>query len=291
GYGQLNFMQKVRFRPATGWDLQYALHYSATTAYDRYDRHIRLRQGLPRSGEWSYGPQRWMLNQVTVTREAQQGLFDHMTGRLAYQRFEESRYDRDFQDTERRGRIEQVNAWSANLDFAKMGRAGWQLYYGLESVLNEVTSTGVNTDIATGVITDGPSRYPQADWLSAGVYAQVQKRFQPRWLVQAGARYSPFGIDAEFDTSFYPFPFTEARLRAGAVSGSLGATYPPSADWTLRINLSTGYRAPNVDDMGKVFDSEPGNVLVPNPALTAEYAYNAEAGAAWQVSRALSLDA
>jgi hemoglobin/transferrin/lactoferrin receptor protein len=31
-----------------------------------------------------------------------------------------------------------------------------------------------------------------------------------------------------------------------------------------------------VDDAGKVFDSEPGYVIVPNPDLKAEYAYNAE---------------
>jgi hemoglobin/transferrin/lactoferrin receptor protein len=46
------------------------------------------------------------------------------------------------------------------------------------------------------------------------------------------------------------------------------------------VNLSTGFRAPNVDDSGKVFDSEPGTVIVPNPDLRPEYAYNVEAGIA-----------
>jgi hemoglobin/transferrin/lactoferrin receptor protein len=44
----------------------------------------------------------------------------------------------------------------------------------------------------------------------------------------------------------------------------------------LSTNLSTGFRSPNVDDLGKVFDSAPGYVIVPNPDLEAEYAYNAE---------------
>ncbi|MBT8295220.1 MAG: TonB-dependent receptor, partial [Gramella sp.] len=39
------------------------------------------------------------------------------------------------------------------------------------------------------------------------------------------------------------------------------------------------FRAPNVDDIGKIFDSEPGSVIVPNPNLKSEYAYNAELGA------------
>jgi len=39
---------------------------------------------------------------------------------------------------------------------------------------------------------------------------------------------------------------------------------------------STGFRAPNIDDMGKVFDSQPGAVIVHNPDLKPEYTYNAE---------------
>jgi hemoglobin/transferrin/lactoferrin receptor protein len=57
----------------------------------------------------------------------------------------------------------------------------------------------------------------------------------------------------------------------------LGWVYTPAPDWTVHLNASTGFRAPNVDDIGKVFDSEPGAVMVPNPDLEAEYAYNLEA--------------
>lgn len=46
--------------------------------------------------------------------------------------------------------------------------------------------------------------------------------------------------------------------------------------WNL--NTSTAFRAPNIDDIGKVFDSEPGSVIVPNNNLKAEYAYGAELG-------------
>jgi len=44
------------------------------------------------------------------------------------------------------------------------------------------------------------------------------------------------------------------------------------------MNLSSGFRAPNVDDMGKIFDSEPGAVVIPNPDLKPEYAWNGELG-------------
>lgn len=60
------------------------------------------------------------------------------------------------------------------------------------------------------------------------------------------------------------------------MTGSIGAVYRLSDSWVIGANLATAFRSPNVDDMGKVFDSEPGAVVVPNPDLDAEYAYNAD---------------
>jgi len=68
------------------------------------------------------------------------------------------------------------------------------------------------------------------------------------------------------------------ELNTGALSGSLGLVYRPSEKWQINTNLSSGFRAPNVDDIAKVFDSEPGNVLVPNENLNPEYAYNVDFG-------------
>ena len=46
----------------------------------------------------------------------------------------------------------------------------------------------------------------------------------------------------------------------------------------INLNLSSGFRAPNLDDIAKVFDSEPGGVVVPNEDLKPEYAYNLDLG-------------
>lgn len=49
-------------------------------------------------------------------------------------------------------------------------------------------------------------------------------------------------------------------------------------DLKITFNGSTGFRSPNIDDVGKVFESEPGSVVVPNLDLEPEYAYNVELG-------------
>ena len=275
-YSQINMMQKLRFKPNENWDFNYGFHYSTTTDYSRYDRLVRYRDGRPRSAEWYYGPQKWLMNNLSIAHARNTGLYDLATLRMAYQFFEESRIDRDLNDTERRRRLEEVRAYSANLDFFKALGTKQKLFYGLEVVYNDVSSLGTDEDISTGIAVPGPARYPRAGWASYAACVTYQYNISEKFLIQAGARYNQFALNATFDTTFFPFPYTKADINNGALTGSLGFVYDPTESWSLSANVSTGFRSPNVDDAGKVFDSEPGAVMVPNPNLNAEYAYNAE---------------
>jgi hemoglobin/transferrin/lactoferrin receptor protein len=280
GYSQTNLMDKIHFKPNEKWDFSYGFHYSATSNIDRYDRLIRFKGGLPASAEWYYGPQIWVMNNFNVGHTNRVGLYDEMTIRLAHQYFQESRIDRDFADTEKRTRLEKVNAFSVNIDLYKSPADKHKLFYGLEAVYDDVFSSGKDQDIVTGISGPGPSRYPKSKWSSLAAYLTWHYNITGKFMFQAGARYNQFILNARFDTTFYPFPFTTANINNGALTGSLGFVINPTKRWSLSANFSTGFRSPNVDDIGKVFDSEPGSVVVPNPFLGAEYAWNAEAGIA-----------
>lgn len=290
GYSQINMMQKIQFNPNEHWDFQYGLHYSETSEYSRYDRHIRYRKGLPRYGEWYYGPQKWLMNNASVTHSRSNRIYDQMTLRTAYQYFEESRIDRDINNKNRHLRIEKVNAYSVNLDFNKSIGLKNKLYYGLEFVHNKVMSSGIDEDISTGIKITGPSRYPQAKWNSFAAYLNDQYKITDKILIQGGLRYNQYQLNADFDTSFYAFPFTKANIDQGALTGSLGMVFRPTEKWVFSVNASTGFRSPNVDDAGKVFDSSPGRVIIPNPDLKAEYAYNGEIGVAKVFGEILKID-
>lgn len=290
GYSQINMMQKIRFKPNEKWDFQYGFHFSETSEYARYDRHIRYKNGLPRYGEWDYGPQIWRMNHLTISHNQGNVLYDQMSLRLARQYFEESRFDRDINQNERHIRQDEVLAHSLNLDFNKALGARNRLFYGVELVHNKVTSSGIDANIATGLEVEGPSRYPQSTWASYGVYCSNQFLISDKFSLQSGARYNHFNLDANFDTRFYPFPFTEARLNNGALTGSLGLVYRPTREWVLSVNGGTAIRSPNVDDVGKVFDSEPGAVVIPNPNLKAEYAWSGDLGIARIFGKYLKVD-
>lgn len=290
GYNQINLMQKVRFKPNKNWDMTYAFHFSETSDYSRYDRLLRTRNGLPRYAEWNYGPQTWVMNHLTVSNTASKPLYDDFTIRLALQYFEESRMDRALNRADRTVNLERVNAVSANFDLVKKIGLSQKLFYGLETVYDDVKSFGKIENVITGNTLSGPARYPLSEWISYAAYATFQKDWTEKFSTQVGARYNRYVINAQFDTTFYPFPFTTAEVRNSAVTGSLGAVYTPTEKWSITANLSTGFRAPNVDDIGKVFDSEPGSVVVPNPSLSSEYAYNAELDIARVFGNFLKLD-
>lgn len=292
GYNQLNFMQKIGYRPNEQWEIDYGFHYSKSSDVPRYDRLTRTKNDLPRSAEWYYGPQIWMMNNISVLRRAETKLFDEVNLRLAHQYFEESRIDRDFNSVTRSERTEQVNAFSVNLDFAKTPNEISSFYYGFEFVSNDVKSKGLETDIETNQSEQGPARYPNATWMSYGAYLTYQRQLHEKLSLSAGIRASGFDLDSDYSNNqdFYPLPFTSSTLNDGALTGSIGLTYHPSETWSINSQVSTAYRAPNVDDSGKIFDSEPGTVVVPNPNLKAEYAYNVELGIAKVFSEKVKVD-
>jgi hemoglobin/transferrin/lactoferrin receptor protein len=292
GYSQINLMQKISYKPSENWELQYGFHYSITSGYSRYDRLIQTKNGLPRSAEWYYGPQEWMMNNLTISNKRSNILYDRMTIRLAWQLFGESRHDRSYQKTTRYDRVEKVNAYSLNADFIRALGSKHTFFYGLELVWDDVKSTGTDEDIASGDVVTGPSRYPQSTWSSYAAYLSYQFKISEKALLQAGARYNYFMLNADFtnNLAFYPLPFSDVKVNDGALTGNLGFVYNPTAKWSLIANVSTGFRAPNVDDLGKVYDSEPGSVVVPNPGLEPEYAYNAELGVAKVFGDAVKVD-
>ncbi|MGB3007858.1 MAG: TonB-dependent receptor, partial [Chitinophagaceae bacterium] len=285
GYDQLNFLQKIRFRPNEHWDLQYSFAHAKTGDAPRYDRLIQYRNGALRFAEWYYGPMLWNMHNLQILHSKKTSLYDDARLTVAYQDYEESRIDRTRANNNRNRQVELVDAISANWDATKNvgkaslpGRQG-QLFYGLEYVHNKVGSFGERTNISTNAVTPMVSRYPDGSTLStAGIYGSYKVNLHPKISLTTGLRYSFNTLDATFDTTFIKFPYKNAKLRDGAFTGNAGLVFRPAEGWQLNGNISTGYRMPNVDDIGKLFESVPGNITVPNPDLIPEYAWNFELG-------------
>lgn len=291
GYEQYNLMQKFRYAPNANWDLNYGFHYSTTSDVPRYDRLIRYRNETLRSAEWYYGPQTWMMNNFSVENKSDKGFYNNVKLNLAYQFFKESRHDRNFGNSSRTDQTEKVNVYSANLDFLKYLSSRSTLYYGVETLFNKVNSSGKITNITDGTKEEFSSRYPDGStWNSYAAYASYEFRPVERITIQGGLRYNYISSKSEFNSRFYEFPFTEATIETGALTGNIGVNYRPGNSTELRAVFSTGFRAPNIDDIGKIFESEPGSVVIPNPDLEHEYAYNGEIGITQKIGNFAKID-
>jgi len=293
GFSQYYIMQKISLRPSAAWNINYAFHYSSTTDAPRYDR-LYLDSnddGIFDNAEWYYGPQQWMMNRLEIKHATGNWFYNQMRMVAAWQIFEESRHDRKFNNQRLRNQTEHINAYSANIDMDKEISSKTKLFYGAEAVYNKVGSEANRININTHEITPTNTRYPDgAIWQAYGIYANIKHNIHEQLILNGGLRYSYYCVKADFDTSMFPFPFVSARNKNGALNGSLGIVFIPQAGWQIYCNGSSGFHAPNVDDIGKVFDSEPGSVVVPNPDLKPEYAWNAELGTSKIFANLIKLD-
>lgn len=292
-FSQLNLMQKILFQPDKHFELEYAFHYSATSNAPRYDRlYLDANEdGVLDNGQWYYGPQKWMMNRLGLISIKKTKVYDQFRFTVAMQNYEESRHDRKFNTKKLRNQTETVDAYSLNVDLDKKLGEKATLFYGLEGVYNMVGSKANRIHIETLVEEPANTRYPDGStWQSYGAYLNLKYKLHTKWIANIGARYTQYMITADFDTTLFPFPFVHAENSNGALNGSFGIVFNPNSTWQLYLNGSTGFRAPNIDDMGKVFDSQPGTVVVANADLKPEYAYNAEIGTAKVFGPFLKID-
>lgn len=277
GYKQYDLLQKFLFQSSNRISHVVNIQYSNTTNIPRYDRLTDPQGSGLRFAEWYYGPQKRLLTayQLKVT---DLGTFaDAMSATLSYQDIEESRYDRRFNNNNRNERIEQVGVYGLTIDFQKKN-GGHSIRYGVDGQFNTITSIANRYNVATGEITAQSTRYPDGDntMNQLAAYATHTWQMSDHWTLNDGLRLGGSWLHSTFiDKTFFPFPFDEINQSYLTSSGNVGIIYTPTS-WKFSLLTSTGFRAPNIDDLAKVFDSTPGTVIVPNPDLTAEKTVNGD---------------
>ena len=280
GYTQYDILQKFSFKQNEA--ITHKLNFQLSNSGDipRYDRLTLESASKPKFAVWNYGPQKRFLAAYTLDFNKNNTFFDQARVILAYQAIEESRIVRKFNDSWETNNIEKLDIFTINADFFQKIKKH-ELRYGTEAFLNLVNSSAFAKNVATNTIRDTSTRYPDAgsSMRSAAIYATHTWEISDKFILNDGLRFSYVGLNANFtDTTYFPFPFNSINQNNSAFNGNLGFVYLPSKTWRITANTSTGFRAPNVDDLSKVFESVPGSVVVPNPNLKVEYTVNGELG-------------
>lgn len=285
GYKQYDIMQKVLYKPNENIQFTLNAQYSTSSDVPRYDRltDIDAKTGLPSTAEWYYGPQQRLLTILKTELFKKYFMYDNATINLAYQNISEDRIQRKFGNNSKEFREETVDIASMNIDMFKQICPKSKLFYGGEFVYNNVLSNAYAKNIVTDKISKNiSSRYPDngSTYQSLAAYITHNWQLNPKLIFSQGIRFSNVQLNSEYtDTmmKIMKFPFDKKiSQNNSAVNGSLGLVYTPGYDWKLSAITSTGFRAPNVDDLTKVNDSKGKSrlLVVPNPNLKPEYVIN-----------------
>ena len=295
GYSQTNFMQKILYEPNEDLSIDIGIHFSKTGNIPRYDRLIRTNEneGLYYS-EWYYGPQEWLLinSQLTfIPKETK--FYDELKFGSSFQRFSESRNSRRFSDSFLKSREEELDIFSLNLDFFKKISENSNITYGLEMIENKVGSFAKSININDLSETPISTRYPDNSSLnSLGLYVNYKTKIIEDVFFQSGVRYSSTVLKSDLSQNniYYDFIYENTTLENGAFVGGIGLSWVRNIYNNWKFNINTAFRSPNIDDLAKVFDSEPGSVVVPNPDLKPERSFGLEFGGYFRTKNNIELD-
>ncbi|MET2986460.1 TonB-dependent receptor [Aureibaculum conchae] len=290
GYDQTDILQKFFVPLSEKTDLNINFQYSTSSDIPRFDRLTETRDGELRFAEWYYGPQQRFLASAQLEINPEKSWVDNGSITLAYQNIKESRVNRKFGSLDRTIRKENVDVLSINADFSvPLTKAKDRiLSYGAELTHNNVSSNpeGRTLEVSGNQIMGFSdtfavqSRYADggSTYTTSAAYVNYRQDISKKSTLNSGIRFTNAHLTAKWiDETFFTLPDNDITVNNASVSATLGYVFKPTESWQLNSVISTGFRSPNLDDLGKVREKS-GNVTVPNIDLGPEYAYNAELG-------------
>ncbi|MFM1744411.1 MAG: hypothetical protein RLZZ630_348 [Bacteroidota bacterium] len=280
-YSQYDIVQKFAFRPSDNVIHSINVQHSNSSDIPRYDRLTDSSSTIGlRFAEWFYGPQTRWLAAYDIHMRRPGRFFDQLHVMVNYQNITESRHQRTFDDLQRQSRNENVGVWGGGIDLKHVSSAH-VLHAGIDAQYNTLRSTAYSENIETGLRTPLDTRYPDGGNTMGSVSAWLSHtwKINPTTTLTDGFRVGFSKLYAEFrDTTFFNFPEREVRQEMPVYSGSIGLIHIPNNDLKFSMLLGTGFRVPNIDDLAKVFESQPGSVILPNPDLRPEKTVSTELG-------------
>jgi hemoglobin/transferrin/lactoferrin receptor protein len=278
GYKQYDILQKFIYRPK--WYSIFTLNtqYSTSSNISRFDQLNDYKGDELKFAEYYYGPQNRLFISANHDYNRKNLFFNSLQTLIAFQKVKESRHSRRFKNYDKLNQYENLNAYSANLDFIKKLKPGGILHYGFEFVYNKLRSTANFADIFTNELSFAPTRYPNGGSYSQSYafYTDYKRKITQKIIFNGGFRFSYYQYNSVFNEDMFFSPLIKNLVhKNSAPSGSIGLVCNINKSWRVNTSYTSGFRVPNVDDYGKI-RAKKELITMPNPDLNPEYAHNIE---------------
>jgi hemoglobin/transferrin/lactoferrin receptor protein len=288
GYSQVDLFQKFLFKIGDNNLLNLNIQFSESSDIDRFDQLSIPTDDSLKFSEWYYGPQKRLLISPSLRIFPKRKFMDKGVITLGYQKINESRIKRKFNSLNRSHQIEDLTVLSLNGDFDTSFNNGHTLSYGLETTYNHnyskaydrILSVDGNNVVGLGAKTAIPTRYPSdgSSYVSFASYVNWSWNMSEFFTFNVGTRLTFTKLKARWNDIISVNPqLSKVNLNSEALTTTVSMKLRPSNKIQINTVLSSGFRNPNIDDIGKIRENN-GLLVVPNTFLKPEYAYNLDLG-------------
>ena len=288
GYSQVDLFQKFLFRIGDNNLLNLNIQFSESSDIDRFDQLSIPMDDSLKFSEWYYGPQKRLLISPSLRIFPKKKFMDKGVITFGFQKVNESRIKRKFNSLNRSHQIEDLTVLSLNGDFDKSFNNGHTLSYGLETTYNHnyskaydrILSVDGNNVVGLGTKTAIPTRYPSdgSSYASFASYVNWSWNMSEFFTFNVGTRLTFTKLKASWNDVISVNPqLSKVNLNSEALTTTVSMKLRPSNKIQINTVLSSGFRNPNIDDIGKIRENN-GLLVVPNTFLKPEYAYNLDLG-------------
>jgi outer membrane receptor protein involved in Fe transport len=242
------------------------LHYLEQPETPRIDELVPgFGQVEPSSAEFYFAP-----NRRTFAHFQRQSRWRDLDLELdaAWQRIDDDRRTRSAGSTQRRFETNRSDLYG--LTFSASGRTdSWSWIAGADLYYDEVRSARSAVDLDSGVTALLAPRFPDGSTVGqAGVFLSGSHKMGTRHRLNVGVRYTDLHLELPDGTS----------VRPGRASGDLGWITEWRDGLQIVATVGSGFRAPNIADLGTLGE-RPGNRFnIPNPELGSEHATHGDLG-------------
>lgn len=222
-------------------------------------------------------PQKRALSYLQFDIKSENRLLKNLTFNVSYQGTEEGRNSQKNASNVYRVENDQVKTFGSFINVRSEILPNWDASSGIEFYSDKVNSTKQDTDFQNNKITYSRGLYPDASTFNSYAAYSLHHINMNKWDVNFGARFNAYAIHVNDQT------LGKVKVSPQALVGNLALGYHLENHSMTYLSFNTGFRAPNIDDMGTLgivdFRYE-----LPTANLKPENSYNFEWGYKFRTS-------
>jgi outer membrane cobalamin receptor len=189
-------------------------------------------------------PQNRKLAYARLNQELNSGIWKSATFTASMQNTEEGRLSQKNGSNTLRTENDKVRSLAFSAEALTIKGEAWSANSGIEVYNDLVNSIRIDTDLSNNVSVPKRGLYPDASTMTSMAAFTLHTIDLAKWCFTTGARFNTYIINVDDET------VGETTLTPSALVGNAAIMYKLNPTSNVFISANTGFRAPNIDDLG-----------------------------------------